>query len=144
MEPRRWLGNRLAAPAAGLVADGLDHFPLPRHHLQRLGDILAQLGELAAAARAGARRGDHDALAADALAAARGPASCAKLTTEVVLVGAIAVSTVSSSSSRNPIWSSRRRPRTDDWPYRSRSIFAIESFRCATIASAPDARASAC
>ena len=50
--------------AAGeLFPHGLDHFPLPRHHLQRLGDRLAELGEPAAAARAGGRAGDHHALA---------------------------------------------------------------------------------
>ena len=63
MERRRRLGDRLAAPASELLAHRLDHLPLTRHHLQRLGDILAQLGQLAAAARAGARCGHHDALA---------------------------------------------------------------------------------
>jgi hypothetical protein len=72
-----------------------------------------------------------------------------KLTTGEVLVGAIAASSssaalASSSSSWSSIWSSRRRPRSDDCPNRSRFILAINSFRCATMASAPEARASAC
>jgi hypothetical protein len=109
---------------------------LPRHHLQRLGDVLAELGELAAAARAGARRG------------ARTGFFRVKLMTDVVLTGvAIASSSAalaSSSSSCNSSWSSRRCPRSEDCPYRSRFILAISSFRCATIASAPEAQASAC
>jgi hypothetical protein len=71
-----------------------------------------------------------------------------KLTTDVVLVGVMAASSsaalASNSSSCSSIWSSRCCPRSDDWPKRSRFILAISSFRCATIASAPEARASAC
>src|SRR5512133_3078786 len=52
MERRRRLGDLLARPAGELLADGLDHLPLPGDHLQRLGDILAQLNQLALAARA--------------------------------------------------------------------------------------------
>ncbi len=63
MERRRRLGDLLARPAGELLAHGLDHLPLARHHLQRLGDVLAELGEPAAAARAGGRAGNHDALA---------------------------------------------------------------------------------
>ena len=63
MERRRRLGDLLARPAGELLAHGLDHLPLPRHDLQRLGDGLAELGELAAAARTRARAGDHDTLA---------------------------------------------------------------------------------
>ena len=61
MEGRRWLGDRLARPAAPLLTDGLDDFPLPRHDLQGLGDALAQLGELTAAAGAGRRARHHHA-----------------------------------------------------------------------------------
>ena len=64
MERRRRLGDRLAVPARELLAHRLDHLPLARDHLQRLGDVLAQLGQLRrAAAGAALRRGDHDALA---------------------------------------------------------------------------------
>jgi len=63
MEWRWRLGDRLAAAAGELLPDGLDYLPLSRHHLQRLGNVFAQFGELAAAARAGARRGDHHPLA---------------------------------------------------------------------------------
>jgi len=37
---RRWrLGDRLAGPARELLAHGLDHLPLSRNHLERLGDV---------------------------------------------------------------------------------------------------------
>ena len=49
---------------------------------------------------------------------------------------------VSSSSSCISNWSSSLRPRSAEAPNRSRFILAISSFRCATIASAPEARAS--
>ena len=59
----RRLGDLLAAAAGELLAHGLHDFPSPRHHLQRLGHVLAKFGELAAAARAGGRRRDHHAFA---------------------------------------------------------------------------------
>ena len=49
----------------------------------------------------------------------------------------------SSSSSCSSNWSSSLRPRSDEAPKRSCLSLAISSFKCATIASAPDARASA-
>ena len=63
VERRRRLGDGLARPAGELLPHGLDHLPLARDHFERLGDVLAQLDELAAAARAGARRRDDDPLA---------------------------------------------------------------------------------
>ena len=63
MRGRRRLGDRLAGPAGELLAHVLDHLPLARHHLQRLGHVLAQLAQRAAAARAGRRRRIDDALA---------------------------------------------------------------------------------
>ena len=64
MERRRRLGDRLAVPARELLAHRLDHLPLARDHLQRLGDVLAELRQLRrAAAGTALRRGDHDALA---------------------------------------------------------------------------------
>ena len=60
---RRRLGDRLAAPARELLAHVLDHLPLARHQLQRLGHVLAQLVQGAAAARAGRRRRIDHALA---------------------------------------------------------------------------------
>ena len=60
MRGRRRLGNLLAAPARVLLAHVLDDLPLPRHQLQGLGDVLAQLMQGTAAARAGRRhRIDH-------------------------------------------------------------------------------------
>ena len=63
MERRRRLGDLLARPAGELLTDGLDHLPLPGDHLQRLGDVLAQLDQLALAARADRGRRNDDALA---------------------------------------------------------------------------------
>ena len=54
MERRGYLRDLLAVPAGELLAHVLHHLSLPRHHLQRLGDILAELGEsVRAAAGAG-------------------------------------------------------------------------------------------
>src|SRR5689334_2594218 len=55
------LADLLVVAAGELLADMLDHFPLPRDDLQRLGDILAQLAPpRAAAAKANGRsRLDH-------------------------------------------------------------------------------------
>ena len=64
MEWCRRLADLLTNPAGELLAHRLDHLPLARHRLQRLGDILADLGQpVGAAAGAGLRRRDHDALA---------------------------------------------------------------------------------
>ena len=43
MERRRRLADLLALPAGELLADGLDHLPLPRDHLRRLGDVFPHL-----------------------------------------------------------------------------------------------------
>src|SRR6202021_2937956 len=61
MEWRRGLADLLAVAAGKLLANVLDHFPLPRDHLQRLGDIFTQLAQpRAAAALTGLRAGlDH-------------------------------------------------------------------------------------
>src|SRR6266851_714088 len=57
----RSLADLLAVAAGELLADVLDHLPLTRDHLQRLGDVLAQLAQpRAATAQAGGRaRLDH-------------------------------------------------------------------------------------
>ena len=60
MERRRRLRDLLAAAAGELLAHRLDHLPLARNDLQRLGYVLADLRQLVrAAARAGGRRGHH-------------------------------------------------------------------------------------
>jgi hypothetical protein len=46
MEGRRRLSDCLAVPARELLAHRLDHLPLPRNDLQRLGDVFAELREL--------------------------------------------------------------------------------------------------
>ena len=57
MERRRRLRDLLAGAAAELLPHVLGHEPLPRHDIERLGDVLADLRKLrAAAARAGGRR----------------------------------------------------------------------------------------
>ena len=59
---RRWLRDRLAGPAAELLSHMLGHEPLPRDHVERLGDVLANLAKLAAAtAWTRGRRGVNDA-----------------------------------------------------------------------------------
>src|SRR5260370_30776465 len=61
----RWgrrLRDRLAGPAGELLAHVLDHFPLAWDQLQRLGHILAQLVQGAAAASARRWRSIDDAL----------------------------------------------------------------------------------
>src|SRR4051794_3133041 len=59
---RRRLTDRLAGAAADLLAHVLDHLPAPRLALERLGDVLAELPDWAAALGAGARGGVDDAL----------------------------------------------------------------------------------
>jgi len=64
MERRRRLADLLARAASELLADGLDHLPLPRDDLERLGDVLAHLHDaVRPAARAGGRGCDHHPLA---------------------------------------------------------------------------------
>ena len=64
VERRRRLGDALAVPARELLAHVLDHLPLARDDLQRLGDVLAELGQpRRAAAGAGCRSGHDDPLA---------------------------------------------------------------------------------
>jgi len=61
MERRRRLRDLLAGTAAELVPDVLRHEPLPRNHIERLGDILADLRQVraAAACACGRRRVDN-------------------------------------------------------------------------------------
>ena len=68
MERRRGLADLLAGATREPLADGLDHLPLPRDHLQRVGDVLAHLHDAVGTA-AGAGRGclDHHALARQVL-----------------------------------------------------------------------------
>jgi len=63
MERCRRLGDRLAGAARELLTHCLDHLVAARDALQRLGDGLAEFGELAAAAGATRRRWQHDPLA---------------------------------------------------------------------------------
>jgi hypothetical protein len=45
VERRRRLADLLAVAAGELLAHVLHDLPLPRYHLQRLGDVLAELGK---------------------------------------------------------------------------------------------------
>jgi hypothetical protein len=54
--PHRRLRDRLAGPAAELLPPMLGHEPLPRNDIERLGDILSDLREFAAAASRSRRR----------------------------------------------------------------------------------------
>ena len=60
MERGRRLGDRLARAAREFLAHRLDHLVGTGNALQRLGDGLAEFGELAAATRAARRRWQHD------------------------------------------------------------------------------------
>ena len=60
---RRRLRDRVAGSAGEFLPHRLDHLVGPRDRFQRLGDALAQLAELAAAARAAGRRWHHHPLA---------------------------------------------------------------------------------
>ena len=46
MERRRWLADLLTLPAGELLPDRLNHLPLPRDHLESLGDVLTHLHDL--------------------------------------------------------------------------------------------------
>jgi hypothetical protein len=64
MEGRGRLRDPLTFPARELLAHRLNHLPLARDHLQRLGDVLAQLRQLRrTTARTALRRRDDHALA---------------------------------------------------------------------------------
>ena len=63
MKRRRLLGDLFASPAAELLSHGLDHLVAARDGFQRLGDVLADLGKLAATVRASAGAGQNIALA---------------------------------------------------------------------------------
>ena len=60
MERRRRLADPLAIATGEFLTDVLDHLPLPRNGLQRLGDVLAQLAQPRAAAALATRRSRLD------------------------------------------------------------------------------------
>ncbi len=63
-ERRRRLRDPLARPARELLPNVLQHLPLPRHHLERLAHVLAELSKPGRpAARARGRAGHDDPLA---------------------------------------------------------------------------------
>ena len=59
----RLLGDLFAAPATEFFPHGLDHLVATGNNFQRLGDVLVDLGKLAATVGAGAGAGQHIALA---------------------------------------------------------------------------------
>src|SRR5438105_13118001 len=60
MERRRSLADLLAIAAGELFTDVLDYLPLPRDHLQSLGDVLAQFAPPRATAAQANRRSRLD------------------------------------------------------------------------------------
>ena len=60
VERRRRLADLLAVAAGELLADVLDHLPGFGDDLQRLGDVLAQLGQPRTAAAGAGRRSRYD------------------------------------------------------------------------------------
>jgi len=60
VERRRRLTDPLTRPAGELLAHILHDLPLPRHHLQRLGDILTELGQSGRPAAGAGGRPGHD------------------------------------------------------------------------------------
>ena len=60
VERRRRLADLLAVAAGELLADVLDHLPGFRDDLQRLGDVLAELGQPRTATAGAGRRSRHD------------------------------------------------------------------------------------
>ncbi len=60
MERCRRLADGLTVTARELLTHVLDHLPLTGNDLQRLGDVLAELGEARTAAAGAGRRSGHD------------------------------------------------------------------------------------
>ena len=98
VERRRRLADLLAVPARHLLAHVLDHLPLARDHLQRLGDGLAELAQArAAAAVAGGRRRNDDALARQMLGERLAGRALAREGATVVVLAAARSAAISSS-----------------------------------------------
>ena len=106
------MAHLLAVAAGELLTDMLDHLPLPRDHLQRLGDVLAQFAQpRAAAAQANGRSGLDHPIARQMLGEGlTRRAFAGKATTFAVLAmarSAAISSSVAASSSRTPVLSAR-------------------------------------
>ena len=88
MEGRRRLRDRLAVPARELLAHRLDHLPLARNDLQRLGDVLAQLRQLRSTRSrdSSPAPGSRRARAADDRGTACATAACAGTTCTVCVL----------------------------------------------------------
>ena len=158
MRRRRRLRDALAGAAGELLAHVLDHLPLPRHELQHLGHVLAELvqrrrrstGRLPGPDRRRAR-------AADARAAGGAPAcaarSCAPRPSPLPLRSPPSLRPARRlpAARQAPVRAARAiAPRSEDCPnFSRRSLaivylsFSISSARCSASLSAALARASA-
>ena len=122
VERRRGLADRLACPAHELLAHGLHDLPPPRHKLERLGYVLAQLGQSALEPRTGqvgpgittrsrgrrAGSGPRTGLRRPLPGVSRLPAGSG------LRAASSSTAPASSSSSCNSNWSSSLRPRSDE------------------------------
>ena len=110
----------------------LDHLPLARHQLQRLGHVLAQLvqrrrrstGRPTAPDRPRARAADAPAAAGAPACAARRPARPRRVGGSPICAAASACAVLLQLGSCSSSWSSSAR-RSDDWPNRSCRSLAI-------------------
>ena len=155
MRGRRRLGDRLAGPAGELLPHVLDHLPLARHQLQRLGHVLAELAQDAAAARAGRRQPDRRcARAADARASGRRAGLRRRKALDLDRVGArrracdlyrrLGFGRVLFKIGKLQLELVEQRARSEDWPNRSCRSLAMANLSFSIIsASACDAASAA-
>src|SRR5215469_5118658 len=124
MEWRRGRADLLAIAARELLADVLDHLPLPRNDLQRLGDVLGELAQpRATAAQANRRPGSttrsRGRCSGKGWRAGRlrvKPATLVVLATARSDAISSSVAELSSSSKTSSIWSSSCTVRSECWP----------------------------
>ena len=122
-----------ASKVSVMSSPSLDSLPLQQGHAVGLGRTTRSRGRWAGrGARTGWPRGGLS---------GRRVLPSLPAAPSTLAASSLAAATNSPSSSSN--WSSSLRPRSEEAPYLSCLSRAISSLRCATIASAPEARASA-
>ena len=95
----RRLADLFAVPTNELLAHVLNHFPLPRRDLQRLGHILAELGEHARAAGCACCRTWHDHPLARQMRRERLRAGILRVKARTCVVSSVAAAAFSAASS---------------------------------------------